>query len=269
MLHFVVILYLIFMSPMLAHAAMCGAGYYLADDDTCKICNISQGPPHASSYCPGDDMRYPCPDISISVNDVSDAIAIYAGPWLTLGSLTVSAPEQCNISVHIETVSGIYSLTCQWQNGSYYKDCDTTNSKWYYSAKSGYYLSRWAFTNSNGVWYLGTKSCTNAPLNATYTGSGTPDSPDGAVVDANDCPRKCNAGYGRTVNNTCLPLCTLGFTSLRTTTGIVVPVFTQKNTSPSLHFVKDGNVCYVDLVPGETTGAIHIVYNGVIYHTMK
>lgn len=43
MLHFVVILYLIFMSPMLAHAAMCGAGYYLADDDTCKICNISQG----------------------------------------------------------------------------------------------------------------------------------------------------------------------------------------------------------------------------------
>ena len=47
-------------------------------------------------------------------------------------------------------------------------------------------------------------------LNAHYTGAGTPDSADGTIVDANDCPWECDAGYYNDNGGTCT-LCPAGY----------------------------------------------------------
>lgn len=107
------------------------------------------------------------------------------------------------------------------------------------------------------------------PKNAFYTDPGTPDSADGTIIDANDCPWAYNDGYGRTSTNTCAPLCNASFTALRTSTGLSIPVFAKKNTSPSIH-VRDnsnGTVCYIDLVLGSKPNAINVKYNNQTHHT--
>ncbi len=106
----------------------------------------------------------------------------------------------------------------------------------------------------NGVRY----NCTNAPNNSIYTDAGwtTP-----------QCPWECEANHALTAANTCNTLCPAGATSLRTDTGINVPLFSSRNTTPSINIKINENICYADLIPGTSTGAINVEYNGQTYHT--
>ncbi len=130
----------------------------------------------------------------------------------------------------------------------------TANSSTQSSCSAGTYKA------AHTVTYGSTSSCsacTNKPSNSVYTGTST----------SNSCPWSCNSGYGQTYDNQCAQMCTAGVTTIRTSNGIVVPLFTKKNTSPSIHIGYNNQVCYADLVPGKTTHAIHINYNGTVYHT--
>ncbi len=102
--------------------------------------------------------------------------------------------------------------------------------------------------------------CTNKPNNSSYTTAGwtTP-----------ECPWECDGGYGKTFENTCNTLCPFGATSLRTDTGVNVPLFSSRNTTPAINVKINNNICYADLVPGTSTGAINIEYNGQMYHTVN
>lgn len=62
--------------------------------------------------------------------------------------------------------------------------------------------------------------------------------------------------------------CTAGVTTIRTGTGVVVPLWAEKSTQPSLCVKYNDMVCYADLEVGTATEAININYNGVIYHTV-
>ena len=56
---------------------------------------------------------------------------------------------------------------------------------------------------------------------------------------------------------------------IKTSSGLVVPLYAEKSTSSSLCVQYNGTICYADLEFGNSSGAINVNYNGVIYHTTK
>lgn len=64
-------------------------------------------------------------------------------------------------------------------------------------------------------------------------------------------------------------LCGAGIDKIKTSTGIVVPLYADKYTTPSVHVRYNDTVCYADLEPGNVAGAINIKFNGDVYHTLK
>ncbi len=79
----------------------------------------------------------------------------------------------------------------------------------------------------------------------------------------------CNAGHQKTYSGVCAQICTAGFSKLRTDTGVTVPLYNTKQTSPALTFMNaDGNTCYANLVQGTETGTINLEFGDKIYHTV-
>lgn len=64
-------------------------------------------------------------------------------------------------------------------------------------------------------------------------------------------------------------LCGAGIDKIKTSTGIVVPLYADKYTTPSVHVRYNDTVCYADLEPGNVAGTINIKFNGDVYHTLK
>ena len=63
--------------------------------------------------------------------------------------------------------------------------------------------------------------------------------------------------------------CAAGVTTLRTGTGLIIPLWADKNTTPALHVRYNGTVCYINLEPGNAANAINVEYGGVVYHTVN
>ncbi len=79
----------------------------------------------------------------------------------------------------------------------------------------------------------------------------------------------CDAGLAYNSLGGCSQLCLAGITTLNTSTGIIAPLFATANTSPALHIKNDKGTCHADLIPGTGQNAIHIRYDGQVYHTMN
>lgn len=60
--------------------------------------------------------------------------------------------------------------------------------------------------------------------------------------------------------------CAAGVTTLRTSTGVSVPLWAEKSTEPSLCVEYNNVVCYGNLATGRATDTINIEYNNQIYH---
>ena len=76
----------------------------------------------------------------------------------------------------------------------------------------------------------------------------------------------CNDGYNQSSDGVCSQLCGLGFTTLRTGSGLVIPLYSEKLSSPAIHIGYNGGVCYGILESGSGDG-INLEYNGQTYHT--
>lgn len=93
----------------------------------------------------------------------------------------------------------------------------------------------------NTGYYTVCKSCTGLPENATFTGYGE---------NGDNCPWRCNDGYGRTSVNTCAALCSASFKHIHTSTGLAIPLFSEKYTSHLLQYVKSPAVkCVIPTWP--------------------
>lgn len=82
------------------------------------------------------------------------------------------------------------------------------------------------------------------------------------------CLLMCTNGNVFTEVNSCAPLCS-EYHKLKTSTGLEIPVYASKQTTPSLNFQIGNNRCYINMVPGKKTGAINVEYNDTIYHSVK
>ena len=61
--------------------------------------------------------------------------------------------------------------------------------------------------------------------------------------------------------------CASGVSTIKTSTGLSVPLYAEKSTNPSIHVKYNGMTCYADLAQGNAINAINIQYNGIVYHT--
>lgn len=239
-------------------AATCGPGYYLNDGE-CKVCS-----PYGY-YCPGDDSMIRCPE------DTTDWIAVYTSKGYTVYNITephlwsTSKPSgninDCHTRVYVTVTGGTFHIEPGF-DGTKYR---TSSIQLWVRASTGYYLSPYDFTTWD-TWYKGVKACTNAPENAHYTGSGTPDAPDGSVTNANDCPWECDTGYGKNANDECLPLCAGGATKFHAGAH-TFNLWRDRYTAPSLNIeLPSGDVCYINLMPGLASGTINVSVRDATYH---
>ncbi len=64
-------------------------------------------------------------------------------------------------------------------------------------------------------------------------------------------------------------LCNSGIHNLKSSGGVGVALWAERGTVLSLCVKYNGMVCYADLESGQSSGAINVKYNGVVYHTMN
>ena len=82
------------------------------------------------------------------------------------------------------------------------------------------------------------------------------------------CLDVCGDGQMYTGVGTCASLCEMGVTTFRTSTGLVIPMWSTKQITPSINIGINNSVCYVNLEPGTTSvSAVMIQYDDTIYHT--
>lgn len=250
-------LFFFIMFPVATYA-VCGAGYYLENGE-CKLCNPGNEP----FYCPGDDIRYACPSTDTDYEKLSG--------WKYLNGLEVAwagkgtaSPNFCYSGFRFRDSYGNQVLIeCPFNGENYW--CDR---RLWYVAANGFYMADYSFTSSYD-WYSTLRKCSNAPENAQYTGPGTPDAPDGSVIDANDCPWECQDGYGNH-NGECVPLCDVGVRTMNTSDGIKFNLYPVRYSTPAIVIKYSDIKCYGVLTPGAAKNSINIQMNdGTQYHVIN
>lgn len=201
------ILFVLFL-PLYAHGATCDAGYYL-ENGTCTICTNGY-------YCPGDGTRVACPLNTLTPQEISehtgaDLQSSTVGTYVSslAHNSRPSSQDDCHINFRSGHIEGekclFYQVAFHYDTSSQTYVPSPGDPRFYNRADVGGYLSDY----SHSGYYRTCNQCTNAPANAHYTGPGTPDSTDGSVVDANDCPWECDDGYYND-NGTCT-ICPAGY----------------------------------------------------------
>lgn len=56
---------------------------------------------------------------------------------------------------------------------------------------------------------------------------------------------------------------------LKTSTGVSLPLYDVKSTSPALHVLRDGVLYYGNMELGRGTNTLNVNYNGAIYHLVE
>lgn len=61
-------------------------------------------------------------------------------------------------------------------------------------------------------------------------------------------------------------LCGAGIDKIKTSTGVVVPLYSGRVTTPSFCVRYNDTVCYADMVLGRASGAVNVEYGDAVYH---
>ncbi len=241
--------------------ATCPVGDYL-ENGSCTRCT-------SGYYCPNENTKIPCPtdttDWNAQINAMGFQIILIEGnpppmswAWDDSGDVGASTPNHCYTGLMLLTNAGRVYIEKNFNGTDYYQPPPYL----WYEAAAGYYLSVYN-TQSWKTWYNNVRPCTNAPANAHYTGPGTPDSADGSIIDANDCPWECDAGYGR-IGDVCQPLCAAGVTKIHVG-GYTAPLWATRYTSPTLVIRTADGICYGNLTAGTGNG-VNVTVAGTTYH---
>ena len=88
--------------------------------------------------------------------------------------------------------------------------------------------------------------------------------------DDDSCVLVCEDGLNYTGVGTCAALCEYGATELRTSTGVSLPLYATKETTPALNVGIGEGICYINLVQGATSGNALMLRNGqTLYHAVE
>jgi len=81
------------------------------------------------------------------------------------------------------------------------------------------------------------------------------------------CAVLCDAGLNYTGLGTCATACEHGATMIKTSVGLRVPLYSTPQSSPSINIGLADGVCYGNLMPGTSPGAINIKHENTTYHS--
>lgn len=134
----------------------------------------------------------------------------------------------------------------------------------YSDCRTGYYA---ADPLGWGGWYTSCRPCTNKPEHSTYTSYSTPSSMY-AVED--NCPWRCDDGYGLGADGKCAPLCDAGITHIRAG-DISIPLFAEPQSMPAINVRVAGGypVCYGMLATGRVNTGLNIKIGDTVYHAVQ
>ena len=219
----------------------CKQGYYLSDGK-CVECTDGY-------FCPqNDNERHECP-------------AGYKGSDGNRGQNT-----DCYVSCSAKTITGGTTTVVnakEHYNGSAYPACKynvNCNAK-YGASGDGTSDPACAWCEPGKYSAGGNNACEDCsiPDNATATGNGS---------TKDNCPWECDDGYNLTPDDKCEQFCAAGVTHIHLGTGLKIPLYSSKRTTPSINVRHNGTICYADLIEGESTG-LHVKYNGKTYHAAE
>jgi len=92
----------------------------------------------------------------------------------------------------------------------------------------------------------------------------------GYAPTTDTCLDVCDNGQLHTDADTCASLCELGATTVRTSNGLIIPMWSTKQTDLAVNIGFNDGVCYVNLESGTTSDpAIMFEYENTTYHTTK
>ncbi len=258
----------------------CFDGHYLSGD-SCSICENT-------FYCI-DNVRHKCPYAVVGETlDMPPDGYTFVGTqyYTTQGNTDITSCRL--IRVIFDAPEGRFYFWTPGKYDGFKYQMNYSSTKYWRSANTGYYLDVPTNMNLDPGFYKYSLPCTNKPEHSYYTDAGT--------IGNNDCPWACESGYyrdgdvclvcpdgmdclggtlkcpmGSEFNSAgvCAQLCLAGITTLNTSTGVVAPLFAVANTAPAIHIKNTNGACHADLIPGTGQNAIHIRYNGQVYHTMN
>ena len=245
----------------------CSSGYSLEYTSVCG---------HSLGYCSRDSSPDPDPDPDPGVCERPSSHPYGGGNGTSISSCYKSCSRACtkpacpagaNCSYGNEYTYGTEyyggscnaaastcSLTVTSCNSGYYKDGNSC-----VLCPESYPNSASGATSQSGCYATcGTQSITGGnrvPVSST-------------VYYGKNCEYTtvCNDGYNQSSDGVCSQLCGLGFTTLRTGSGLVIPLYSEKLSSPAIHIGYNGGMCYGILESGSGDG-INLEYNGQTYHT--
>lgn len=82
------------------------------------------------------------------------------------------------------------------------------------------------------------------------------------------CAVLCGAGLRYTGVGTCANTCNAGVSMLKTSTGLGWTLYSAAQTTPAINIRVGEDVCYVNLVPGVSSGTINVKLNDKSYHVV-
>lgn len=85
------------------------------------------------------------------------------------------------------------------------------------------------------------------------------------IADAPNCDDDTSGEYCLIASDKVA--CESGISNIKTSAGVIVPLYAEKYTEPALAVRYNGLVCYANLAPGQSAGAINVRYNDAVYHT--
>lgn len=277
---------ILLLTPTILHAAdLCDAGYYLTDAGECAQCG------HGGYYCPGDNIRYDCPDKNSHIN--SDWPDAYYNPTIyTVLHYTENNPSytqlksapQCSVQYWLNNTRGqLYTIRRYNETTGLY---DTPTSSWGWTdANPGYYLTNPKACHAYAYYYNASEClpgaycpgqakhvCTNYTQPNDFGLYVCDDNSysDAGATTCTPCPAGTgNHGDTRTEHagiTSCLPLCGAGATKLNIGKNTFNLWPTNKCTSPSLRVSINDDVCCVNMAQGHGPG-INTELHDKIYHT--
>lgn len=194
---------------------------------------------------------------------VNECPAGYSGSDNTRAQNTDCYTE-CRLTIDNGTATP--NETKQYYNGTSYPSCQyTVNCDPKYGASGNNTATPACTKCASGTYSPGGTNQCNActkPNNATYTGNGTA---------SDNCPWTCNDGFNQTHDNRCAQFCLAGVRYIKTNSGLSIPLYNDKQTTPAIVVQVNNMTCYASLTHQqescEFTNAIHVNYNGQTYYT--
>ena len=244
----------------------CSSGYSLEYTSVCG---------HSLGYCSRDSSPDPDPDPDPGVCERPSSHPYGGGNGTSISSCYKSCTKACT------------RQTCP-SNATCTHGSSSTSGRQYYGGSCNAAASTCSISIScNSGYYKDGNSCVLCPESYPNSASGATSQsgcyatcstqsitggnrvPVSSTVNyPNSCEYTtvCNDGYNQSSDGVCSQLCGLGFTTLRTGSGLVIPLYSEKLSSPAIHIGYNGGMCYGILESGTGDG-INMEYGGQTYHT--